>query len=371
MKKISLILLVIITWISYPFHIVRAREIAKSLGNKKRILIIPQLSRIGDIICSTPVFFNIKKVYPESHIAVLISSKAVGIITNNPRIDEIIIFEDYTFWQLIKKIRRENLNYSINLSATSTNTCLAVWSNIANRIKTVVETPPITEKLTDWMSNHRLLYKNHTYLPRHHINLLSFIEINNPEDKKEIFVSVEAENRAEKWRKQFPSELKIIGLSITAGNKIKELGDDKFEILAKRLLEREGLAICCIGSRADDLRIDNFTKKINNSRCFKVTDFSLEELPSLMKKFSLYIAVDTGPIYIAHTLGIPLIDIIGPVDPNEQPPQDAKSIRILPRNNIQPSSFVFKRRLSDEQIKKALEETDINDIYDAVLRILS
>ena len=111
--------------------------------------------------------------------------------------------------------------------------------------------------------------------------------------------------------------------------------------------------------------------RINNPRFIKANDFNLEELPSLMNKFSLYIAVDTGPIYIAHALGIPLIDIIGPVDPTEQPPKDNKSIQILPRGDIKPSSFVFKRRGTQQEIVSAIQNTDINDIYQAAKKLLS
>lgn len=300
----------------------------------------------------------------------LVSKKAFGIVKNNKRIDNFIILEDYSFFGLIKKLRSENLNWSFNLSATSTNTCLTIWGLIANRIKTVVETPPVTEKLTDWISNYRLLYKNHTYVLDHHAKLLSFMDINDTEHKKEVWVTKETESKAELWRKEIPENLKIVGISISAGNKIKELGDNKFEILINKILEDNKTEVVIIGSKTDESRIDLLVKKINNNRCIKATNFNLEELPSLMKKFNLYIAVDTGPIYVAHALGIPLIDITGPVDPNEQQPNDERSIRVLPRGNIEPSSFVFKSRGNKEQIKKALEFTDVDDIYNAVKILL-
>ncbi len=367
MKKIPFIILILITWALYPIlNLLSKRRIEIS---QKRVLFIPQYSRIGDIVCSTPVIYNIKKHYPDSYIVALISKKALGILKNNPRIDKIILLEDYSNVGLIKTLREENFNYSINLSATSVNTCISIWSLIPNRIKTIVETPPITERLTNWMSNLRLLYKNHTFLPQHHINLLKFMGIDNPELKKEVYTTEQTENKANAWRNTLSKDHKIIGISISAGNKIKELGDDKFEILIKRILEDQNKQVVIIGSKADKTRIDNLLGRINNPRCTEATNFNLEELPSLMKRFDLYIAVDTGPIYIAHSLGVPLIDIIGPVDPSEQPPSDNRSIQVLPRNSIQPSSFVFKRRGTTAQIKLALDNTNIEDIYNAIKRI--
>lgn len=370
MKKIPFLLWILLTWVLYWPLAASARRTDKKLGGKKRVLFLPQFTRIGDIVCSTPVLYNIKKKYPDSHIAVIVSKKAFGILKNNRRIDEFILVEEYSTMGLIKKIRQGKFNWSLNLSSTSTNTCLVLWGRISNRIKTVVETPPITERLTDWMSNHKLLYKNHTYLPAHHTKLLGFMGITDIEDKKEVELSAQAEIKAEQWRKNLPQNMRIVGLSITAGNKIKELGDEKFAVLAKKLLEIENIGICCIGAPGDIPRIDAFIEKVGSTRCFKAQGFNLEELPSLMKRFSLYIAVDTGPIYIAHALGVPLIDIIGPVDPHEQPPQDDTSIRVLPRGSIEPSSFVFKRRGSPSEIRKSIESTEVSDIAAAAIRLL-
>jgi ADP-heptose:LPS heptosyltransferase len=321
-------------------------------------------------VCSTPVIFNIKRTYPESHVAVLVSKKALGIIKNHPKIDELIVIENYSWFGLIHKLRESNFNWSMSLSATSTSTSWVVWSLIAHRIKTVVETPPITEKMTDWMANHRILYKNHTFLPHHHTRLLSFMGITSPQDTREVFVSNDAEQKVEMWRKKIPAQVRIVGISISAGNKIKELGDDKFAHIARTLLAKKDTAIVCIGSPADIPRIKKFIADVGSPLCFDGTGFNLEELPSLMKRFSLYIAVDTGPIYIAHALGIPLIDIIGPVDPTEQPPKDARSIQVLPRGNVEPSSFVFKKRGEPQQIKQALEMTFTDDILSAAFSLL-
>lgn len=359
-----------IVWIGATFVAYPLLTLLNKRGAEKNILCMPQLSRIGDIVCSTPVFYNIKKSYPDSKLTVLISKKALGIVKNNPHIDNFIIVEDYSFFGLINKLRSEKFTWSINLTATSINTCLSLWAGIPNRIKTVVETPPITEHLTDWMSNHRLLYKNHTYLPQHHIHLLKFLDIQNPEDKKEVWTTALSEKKVSAWKKGF-ADKKIVGISITAGNKIKELGDDRFEILIKKLIEIPNVIVCCIGSSADNTRIDALVSKIDNPLFIKATYFTLEELPALMKSFSLYIAVDTGPIYIAYALGVPLIDIIGPVDPTEQPPQNEKSIQILPQGNIQPSSFVFKKRGTPDEIRSALQATSIEEIFAAAVKMIS
>lgn len=354
-----------------PFIFLRIKIKSRNNASKKpRILVIPQLTRIGDIICATPIFRAIKKQYPDSFLAVLVSNKAVGILKNNSRIDELIIFEEHSFKELIHKTRKLNFDWSLNLSATSIGSVLTFLGMISDRIKTVRRNCPKSEFLTDWLNNYTFVYEDHTYLPKHHLKLLNPMHINGPEDIKEVFVSATGEQKAAEFfaRNNIKSNDFVVGVSISAGNKIKEWGDDNFRKLTDNLYEKYGAKVIIIGSAGDDSRVEKFLRG-SNKPMFKATDFSLEELPSLIKLLKLYIAVDTGPIYIAHALGVPLIDIIGPVDPREQPPSDAKSIQVLPVPHVPPSSFVFKKNGPANISKQAIEFTSIESVLDATRQL--
>lgn len=338
--------------------------------NKPRILVIPQLTRIGDIVCATPVFLAIKEQYPGAFLAVLVSNKAAGIIKNNSRLDEIIIFEEYSFRNLIKKIQKLNFDWSLNLSATSIGSILVFLGRIKGRIKTIRRNRPKSEFITDWLNTHTFPYEDHTYLPRHHLKLLGPIGINNTKDIKEVFVSTEGERKTMEFftRNIIKPDDFLVGISISAGNRIKEWGDHNFLELAGGLKEEYNAKIVIIGSKNDDSRIEEFLRNFNH-KAFKATDFLLEELPSLISRLKLYVSVDTGPIYIAHAIGIPSINIIGPVDPSEQPPQDEKSIQVLPSLSVPPSSFVFKKNGPDEITKLAIKSTSVESVLAAARQL--
>ena len=371
--KIRNIFIVFITLILSPllFFLLKRRK-----GNEKtklRILVIPQLTRIGDLVCSTPVFRAIKIAYPYSHLAVLVSNKVSGIIKNNTRIDEIIIYEDYLFCKLVKKIRKENFNWGFSLSGTSISTILFLGGLIENRVKTTRENKPITEKLTNWLNNYSLEFKNHTYLPKHHLDLLKFINILNPEEKKEIFFSEKGNNKVKIFLKEnnISEKDKLIGISVSAGNKIKEWGDKKFLSLAETIVDKYKAKVFFVGSGKDEYRIKKLLENETKDKNYIVaTNFSLEDLPSLIKNFSLFISADTGPLYIANAIDVSTINIIGPVDPNEQPPKENKNtIRVLPTKNIKPTSFVFKEG-NKEKSKEAVESITVELVLDMVDKIL-
>lgn len=353
----------------FVYPLIWQRKKRSLAGAPLRILVIPQLTRIGDLVCSTPVFRAIKKEHPACWLAVLTTNKAIGIIKNNPRIDEFIIYEHNDFYGTVRKIREKNFNWSLCLSGTAVGTLLVFLGLVVNRLKLTRAGRPLSEVLTDRLCNFRFFYEHHTFLPGFYLKMLAPLRIFSAEIKKEVFPTAAGEEKADKFFAAGNIDAAgnlIIGISVTAGNKIKEWGDEKFSELAGICAEKYGAKIIFLGGKNDSARIDNILAKANNGNFFKAVDFSLEDLPALIKKLKLYIAVDTGPIYIAHALGIPLIDITGPCDTREQPPQDEKSIIVAPPEYIPPSSFVFKKSGRPEEHARALNAISVAEVMRAV-----
>ncbi len=69
---------------------------------------------IGDVLVSSVICNNLRKAYPEAHIAYLIYPFTAPVVANNPNIDELILFTDefreskkalFTFLRSIRKAR--------------------------------------------------------------------------------------------------------------------------------------------------------------------------------------------------------------------------------------------------------------------------
>jgi len=363
------IVLVLGAIISAPFiyFFISRRKLFRPKDKPLKILVIPHLTRIGDLVCATPVFHTIKERYPDAYLAVLVAGRIEPILKNNPKVDEIIIYRHFDLWGTIKKIRVEKFDWSFSLSGTAVSSAIAFWGLIPNRAKITRRPRPFSEILTDRFANFKLRYTHHEYLPRYYLKLLEFIGIENPREVKEVFTSEAGEKKALEFlnKNGVGARDSFVGISVTAGNKIKEWGDEKFKELAEKIREKYGCKIIFIASKRDEERVG----KILFRGAISATDFSLEELPSLIKRLKLFIAVDTGPIYIAHALRVPLIDIIGPVDPLEQPPNDERSVQALPAGDIKPSSFVMKKPGRPEEHRKATASIKVEDVLKSVERL--
>ncbi|PIR69646.1 MAG: hypothetical protein COU47_01945 [Candidatus Niyogibacteria bacterium CG10_big_fil_rev_8_21_14_0_10_46_36] len=329
-----------------------------------RILVIPQLTRLGDLVCATPVFAAIKKKYPQSFLAVLTTDKVEGIIRNNPHIDQILLYKSNDLGGLVQKIRSLRFDWSFTLPVSPFGLLLSFVSLIPRRAKLMREGRPASEIMTDWLSNAPLRYYHHTYLPHAYVELLEYIHIHNPGTKKEVYIDSESEKRVAAFLSEHGVRKsdRLVGISIAAGNAIKEWGDEKFTELASHIRTVHRARVLFLGTGKDGDRVDAIRKSLGDDLgCIKATGFSLMELPALLNACTLFIAVDTGPIYIAHALGVPLIDITGPVDIREQPPEDERSILIAPEG-VPPSSFVFKKPGSAEERRRAVEAIPVSQV---------
>ena len=66
--------------------------------------------------------------------------------------------------------------------------------------------------------------------------------------------------------------------------------------------------------------------------------------------------MDTGPIYIAEAYGAPTIDIVGPMDDNEQPPRGEKNKIVKLEERKQPAIHIMNS--SDYDYKEARRQID-------------
>ena len=165
---------------------------------------------------------------------------------------------------------------------------------------------------------------------------------------KHLALSGVAVHRAEEILKPLAGRF-IVGIAPGAGNKIKEWPTERFAEVANYLAEKHAAAIVIVGGR-DDVMLSGKMKnlmKIGVAIIDTAGALSIDELKALISKLNLFISVDTGPIYIAEAFGVPTIDIVGPMDENEQPPIGPIHRVVVPQNRTKPQLHIMNAREYD------------------------
>lgn len=353
------------------FLLVRRGGSQKSL----KILVI-QTAKIGDMVCTTPVFREIKKKFPSCHLAVLCLRKAGGILKNNPRVDETLLVEDYPgTWgkiRLLRKLKKEKYDWTVNLLPGSFNNIIAFWSLIPNRVAARHKGAGIAIGLLSIFNNHRLEFKSHTSFTLHYLNLLKFLGIEQSSNEREIFIRPEEEKKSSDFlaRNNLSASDLLIGIAAVPGNKIKQWDLAKFAVLSDLLIEKMGAKIIFTGAPDDKAQIEAVQKMMQNAGINACDFFKLQELPAFLQKLKLFISTDSGPLYIADALGVPVVNIGGSYDIQEQAPSGNKC-KILQKYPVSCSFIIPASLACREKHLKNLRDTTPEEVFEAAVSLLT
>lgn len=143
-----------------------------------------------------------------------------------------------------------------------------------------------------------------------------------------------------------------IGISIAAGNKAKTVPP----IIWKRIVEHLADLPCefyVFGAPNEQPWMDAITRAYGEMPNFTnlIGQISLEELPWAISKLDCYIASDSGNVYIADAVGVPVVLLFGPCCHHEQRPLGNV---LLIGNDDNICSYVFETRYYFSQEREAL-----------------
>ena len=352
--------------------------------NKARRILVIQTAKIGDLICSTPVFRAVKKRYPHAHLTAMVNPAIRGLLEYNPYINEIIEIERTFYRGFTGKIRLARLlhkggyDIAISLNPNLPFMLSMFWALIPVRTSIMPDFSGITYKAGSVFATHLETHKRGRLVAETYMEMLKTIGIDSKDITKDVFKSPDADDKVatllDSRLKTQDSRLTIVGIAVTSGNKLKEWGAEKMASLVDRLTETD-VNVVLIGSEKDRDVSDNVLKMAaQRDRIIDaVGKFSLQELPALIERLSLFIGVDTGVIYMVDELNIPVVDIAGTSDMEDQRPT-GKRVTIIQKKNIEcvPCSHTFSAPYECRYgHRDCIVSVSIDEVFDSAKRLLS
>lgn len=370
-RKISNIVL-LARCLAYAFFRGRADKVPKNIS---KIIVVPA-GKLGDVVCTTPVLEAIRKHLPRVEIIVAGSTTLhEPLLAHSGLVDAYLELDQQ---EAIERIKECAAGVALVTGPTFKVTALLYLAGIPLVIAPRVidgyspletRTYNVLKKLVTTVP-----YTMGAYAPRERLRTLEPLGIISEDVAKHLGFSETAgkeitrffhENRIE-VTKDF-----VVGISPSAGNKIKEWPEERFAAVMDHLIEKYQLKIVLIGGPNDRLRVQRVLTQLKHPAAVINTQgqLTLDELKALISMCNLFIAVDTGPIYIAEAFGIPTIDIVGPMNEHEQPPQGFIHRNVLPPHRIQPQLGILNARRYDKEealrqtlsitTESVIEETDL------------
>jgi len=342
-----------------------------------RILII-QTAKIGDLICSTPVFREVKRKYPHSRLTVIIDPVTKELLEHNPYVNEIVTLKksDYNGFagkaKLSNLIRKGGYDISISLNPNVPYAISLFWGLVPVRLSVMPDFAGMTFKLASVFFTGLQKHVRGNQTIETYMKMLELISIKSNDISKEVYRSEGADKKVQQILGSI--EKPLIGIAVSSGNKMKELGEGKIVELIDKLIEAMDNYIVLIGSSQDVNAAGSISDAVaKKEQIINATGkLSLAELPALIERLSLYIGVDSGITYMADSLSIPLINIAGPSDMQDQRPVGNDAIILQKKLKCVPCSHAFKAPYECQRgDRECIKSVSIEEIYSVAMKMIS
>ena len=279
----------------------------------KNILII-RPDAIGDLVLITPALHALRKNFPKARISILVQKYTSDLVNVHPDIDEVIIddirekkvnnLKDY--FNYVRKIKEKRFDLGIDFySFDYRYPLLMLLAGIPYRVGD--RSRVMLSFFYNWGTI--LKYKDYTkHMVELHLELLKKLGIEEKNPQLNVYIPEEI---ILKFKVRL-SELGILDSDFLIGihpgcGASRPWDSNGYAELCDALQQKFGAKVVITGGPREREKAAEIISLCKSKPINLVEKTSLAELSALIKRFNLYIGVDTGPIHLAAALGTPLV----------------------------------------------------------------
>jgi ADP-heptose:LPS heptosyltransferase len=316
----------------------------------RRVLVV-QVAKIGDAVCTSPLLRELRRELPEARIAVLAGAAAAPLLRVNPRIDEVLV-ADAADWKgfgaklaLAARLRRGGYDAALCCNGGATWPVVLAWAGIARRIGVVPNFAGRSQRLATRLWTAGIAHRGDRMIVETYFDMLRALGLAPADTRKEVHAAFGADERAAAL---LPADDRpLIGLAVSAANKLKELGTAKqAELVAELLAAWPQALVVLLGGPGDRDQAAALAAAVPPQARGALIDtcgaVALADLPALMARLDLFVGVDSGLTYIADALDLPLVSVAGPCNMKETGPVGRRARIVQHALPCAPCAHIFR-----------------------------
>ncbi len=295
--------------------------------NPRSILLL-RFRRLGDIVLTTPAVSLLKRRFPQASLTYLVEEPYRRLVEGHPDIDRVIVVpakqKRGDFVRLIRAIRKERFDVLLDFHGGPR----ASWITLLGRARLKIGHTIKTKSFF----YHKTAPRRGIAAPIHsvetHAGLVRALGVDfrkedipalslPPARMEEIArVDALAAVSAPDAPGRPDGPLPLVVLHIGAGNAFRDWGEENTTALAARLLKIPGMFVASIGGENDRPREIRVAKSLNSPRFLPLSGcLNFIEIRELIRRASLFIGPDSGPMHLAAGTETPIIAYFGPTLP--------------------------------------------------------
>lgn len=336
----------------------------------KRILIV-EVNWLGDVLFSTAAIKAIKDKYPDSFLACMVVKRCAQLLENNPSVNKVIIFDEKSshksFLSRLKFIlflRKEKYDTVFFFHRSFTRALICYLAGIKKRIG--YNRKKVGFLLTDKIE----APDDDLHRAEYYINLVNKAKIEAKDKCYEFFVNSDSVNKLDEMlaKYQITKDMKYIVINPGGNWAPKRWPVENYIKLAKKIHQELNYKIIISGAKKDVDSAQLIKSKMKDEVIVLAGETDLGELGALLKRASLVISADSGPMHLAVALGTPVVTIFGPTSPEITGPYNAKTKYTILQKDVGCVVPCYDVNCPDNKCMKSIT---VDEVYNAVERLLN
>lgn len=355
----------------------------------KRILIVNPFG-IGDVLFTTPLIANLKAAFPDSYIGYVCNARTKDILLNNPAVNKVFIYEKdkfrrlwrrskiaciRKFFKFLHSIGKKKFDCAFDLSLGQEYGFFLWLIGIRTRIgydyrkRGIFLTKRI--KLEGYASKHIVDY---------YCDLARLLGI----EPKQKDLEFPIDEKYLQWAADYLDEHEVgedeifIGLMPGGGASWgsdaykKQWPAHRFADLGNQIVDKFRARLILFGDGSEYALCNQVASLIKDDCIMACGDTTLSRFAALLKRCTLVICNDGGPLHIAVSQGVKTISIFGAVDPLVYGPYPKNGDNVVITKDL-PCQPCYKKFKMEQQCSylECLSTIETSQIMHAVTGFLN
>jgi len=283
-------------------------------GTNPSSFLIVSTTGLGDTLWGTPAIRTLRQSYPESNIVVLTSEIGFQVLEHNKNIDELYVLSGSTSLALLRLLPKfkKKLFDSVLIFHTSQRLVLPFCALF--EAPQMIGTAGINKDLDFLLT--KPLKKTYQHEIKRRLDIVKEAGTHISDFALEMVTHKEDDQAVSRFleRHGIPDHIPIIGLHPGAKNTFKQWSQQCFIEVGRRLVQHLGCQILVSGDHSEAMLLLDIASSIPGAIPI-AGELNLSTFTALLKKMTVFITNDTGPMHLAFAAKTPTVALFGPTDP--------------------------------------------------------
>ena len=302
-----------------------------------RAIALVKLSALGDVVHTTPVVEALADAFPAARLTWVVERPAAPLLAAHPRLDDVVTI-DTRAWRRVRTppaalaLARTLRDLRQRLRAARFDVAVDLQGLMKSGAVTAATSAPLRIGFAAGFRRERMngLFTNRHVTPppaaRHvveqYLALLEPLGVRSPRVVFRLPARAAADGRVEEFFAEvgLKPHGRVVVLNAGAGKPAKCWPVDRFADLATRVAREAGARVLVLWGPGEE-EAGRAIAEASGAVLAPPTD--VETLVAVVRRASLMVAADTGPLHVAAAVGVPCVGLYGPTSAERNGPYGA------------------------------------------------